>query len=301
MVHVEMAERYFSLKRLLTPGVACLGGPNFDQDLVQTRLMQQGLILANTNNNTPTDTDTSSLDIWCENFNAGFSEHVLLRKMRHSNAIQRYIPASAALLRPPRTLDCQPLFLFVHSPHNRHAHNVAIPMACMAYKRAIGKEHQRPQDLVERNNDTTPYQLVDIQSPHWCLTRMYDHLENVTSIKSNRDNHSNSNNANEDKGPLFGKAPCVIPYHKTQLFVGHGSRLKVPSWGFATEKFNYRLDPLDEQLLLPFVVEPTTRRSNQYDYYEKPCELYSKALLQEVPRENRKVDHRPIQQGGVVT
>jgi hypothetical protein len=32
---LEVAESYFSIENIVLPGVACLGGPNFDRELVK--------------------------------------------------------------------------------------------------------------------------------------------------------------------------------------------------------------------------------------------------------------------------
>ena len=92
----DVAESYFSLQKLVEPGIACLGGPNFNTSAVENRL--EGLNV------------TVEEDNWCggELYQLGWSERILRRKIS-SNAQIRYLPAGSTILRPPDDIDCQPL------------------------------------------------------------------------------------------------------------------------------------------------------------------------------------------------
>jgi hypothetical protein len=86
----DAASRYFSLSELVRPGVACLGGPNFNENLVASRLEKSGI-------------QTSPSD-WCKNIpsptpDQGWSERILRRKLEMSGLQVRYFSASAVLLR----------------------------------------------------------------------------------------------------------------------------------------------------------------------------------------------------------
>jgi len=92
----DAAHSYFSLQLLVHHNVACLGGPDFNQTLVKPRLVDRGV------------EETSAVP-WCADLSAGFSEHILKRKFSAGNLTPRYIPAGAAILRPVKWLNCQPL------------------------------------------------------------------------------------------------------------------------------------------------------------------------------------------------
>jgi hypothetical protein len=87
---VDPARRYFSLEDLVRPGVACLGGPTFNETLVATRLEKAGI-------------PTSHMD-WCKNIasqtdDQGWSERILRRKIEMSDLQVRYFSAGPVLLR----------------------------------------------------------------------------------------------------------------------------------------------------------------------------------------------------------
>jgi len=87
---IDAARRYFSLEELVRPGVACLGGPTFNDTLVASRLQQSGI-------------STSPMD-WCKNVpspteDQGWSERILRRKLEKADLQVRYFSASAVLLR----------------------------------------------------------------------------------------------------------------------------------------------------------------------------------------------------------
>ena len=204
MPNAYVAEMYFSIERLLEPGVACLGGPNFDGALVQKRLKLQGLIEKSFN---VSEIKTPS-DPWCKNLFAGFSEFILLRKARRANFTQRFLPAGAALWRnPPQTLDCQPNFMSVKSVSNKHAQNIAVPLSCVAARRSI-VSNKRKVYAMEWQDETMPYQLVNRSDSSLCLTF-----------------YSNDKMTSE---------PCETPYRSSQLFTGHGFHMAAPPEDFGT-------------------------------------------------------------------
>ena len=87
---MDAARRYFSLEELVRPGVACLGGPTFNETLVASRLEQSGI-------------STSPID-WCKNVpspteDQGWSEKILRRKLEKADLQVRHFSASAVLLR----------------------------------------------------------------------------------------------------------------------------------------------------------------------------------------------------------
>jgi len=93
---VDVADVYFDLSYLVKDGVACLGGPNFNQSLVKTRLARENIATV--------DSD------WCaQENNVGWSEKILRRRLRRSQIDIRYINAAATILRPPATPLCEVL------------------------------------------------------------------------------------------------------------------------------------------------------------------------------------------------
>ena len=92
------ANRYFDLKTLVSPGVACLGGPNFNETLVNQRLLDSGT--------------KSSSDDWCSSRDSekyGWSEKILSRRLASANLSVRFFPAAVTILRPPNKPVCFPL------------------------------------------------------------------------------------------------------------------------------------------------------------------------------------------------
>mmetsp|Transcript_14772 Transcript_14772/g.36145 ORF Transcript_14772/g.36145 Transcript_14772/m.36145 type:complete len:669 (-) Transcript_14772:1136-3142(-) len=87
---INAAKQYFSLEWLVQPGIACLGGPNFNESLVAPRLTGMGI-------------QTNESD-WCKNIlpktgNQGWSESILRRKLKVSGLKTRYFSAGSVILR----------------------------------------------------------------------------------------------------------------------------------------------------------------------------------------------------------
>lgn len=93
----DVADAYFSLEPLVEPGVACLGGPSFNQTKVRIRLQEQGLSVPS--------------DFWCKGEGNGWSEGILQEKLRKAEVERRWFPAGSTILRPPKQLLCEPLTL----------------------------------------------------------------------------------------------------------------------------------------------------------------------------------------------
>jgi hypothetical protein len=115
----DAAHRYFSIPYLVQEGVACLGGPTFNQSVANVRLLHANI-------------STVESD-WCDQqSNAGWSEMILSRKLQRSGLVIRYLPAASMLVRGPSNPDCAPLaptFLIAWATH--HPSNVGF-MACLA-------------------------------------------------------------------------------------------------------------------------------------------------------------------------
>ena len=75
----EAANIYFSLSDLVKGGVACLGGPHFNRELVRNRLANENI--------STVDSD------WCADEDLGWSERILRRKLKSSGLDLNHINA----------------------------------------------------------------------------------------------------------------------------------------------------------------------------------------------------------------
>lgn len=87
---METAGKYFSMSVLVRPGIACLGGPTFNETTVESWLSEAGI-------------ETVASD-WCKNIpsptpDQGWSERILRRKIELTGMQTRHFSAAAVLLR----------------------------------------------------------------------------------------------------------------------------------------------------------------------------------------------------------
>ena len=102
----DSAHKYFALSSLLKEDVACLGGPDFNRSLTSSRLLNANI--------STTDTD------FCSDDSLGWSESILMRKLRNNGLEDRYFPAASVLVRPPQDPLCwsiAPYFTFYWVKH----------------------------------------------------------------------------------------------------------------------------------------------------------------------------------------
>ena len=146
----EAADAYFSLTHLVKEGVACLGGPNFNQSLVKTRLASKNI-------------ETVDSD-WCSK-DLGWSEDILSWKLQRCQIEKRYLNAAATILRPPDILLCEPLtpgFGWWSNIEKSHLPVIACLLAQHLIRNGYtGKDcYLPPKRLLGRNKETRPQCLT---------------------------------------------------------------------------------------------------------------------------------------------
>ncbi|KAL7467472.1 hypothetical protein ACHAXS_007721 [Conticribra weissflogii] len=126
----DAANKYFSLPLLVQKGGACIGGPNFNRTLTMSRLGDANIL---------TDDDD-----WCSDESHGWSEHILLRKMKTVGLTDRYFPAAAALVREPANPLCESLRPYFTVDWIKHNRNNIAHFACLAADKMIslGKSNE---------------------------------------------------------------------------------------------------------------------------------------------------------------
>jgi hypothetical protein len=157
------ANLYFSLPSLVEPGVACLGGPNFNQILVRDRLSQIGIF--------------PNQDDWCSTVGRGWSEHIIKQKLKSNGLVVRHFPAAPVILRPPMRPACLPIHpRFQIGSTTRHR-NYAPFIACLGAQADLGAAGSTNVSAIL--NRPRPYQLQlrggDRRNPTTCLSLWWRH------------------------------------------------------------------------------------------------------------------------------
>ena len=99
-------ESYFSLKMLVRPGVAFMGGIFFNNSIVKGRLKEQGIHVK------PED--------WCKTLALGWSERIIKNNWCVTNLNVCWLSTDATILQPLNEALCQPFHPKFQFPWEKH-------------------------------------------------------------------------------------------------------------------------------------------------------------------------------------